>query len=79
MASNKNSIICDPFSGSSTTGIAANLLHRQFVGIERESSFIDLSIKRKKELDSKCKEIESKISDLRQIASFENLNKCRLS
>lgn len=78
MASNEDSIICDPFSGSSTTGIAANLLGRQFVGIEKESSFINLSIKHKSELDSKFKEIESKINDLRQIASFENLNKCRL-
>lgn len=60
-----NFIICDPFSGSSTTGIAANLLGRRFVGIERESSFIDLSIKRKGELDSKLKEIYLKIADLR--------------
>lgn len=79
MASNEYSIICDPFSGSSTTGIAANLLHRQFVGIEKESEFINLSIKRKGELDSKFKEIESKINDSRQIASFENFNRCRLS
>ena len=65
MASNKDSIICDPFSGSATTGIAANLLGRSFVGIERELSFIELSIKRKGELDSKHKEIESKIADMR--------------
>lgn len=49
----------------STTGIAANLLGRRFVGIERESGFIDLSIKRKGELDSKLKEIYLKIADLR--------------
>ena len=49
----------------STTGIAANLLCRQFVGIERESSFIDLSIKRKGELDSKFKEIYLRVADLR--------------
>lgn len=49
----------------STTGIAANLLGRQFIGIERESSFIKLSIKRKGELDSKLKEIYLKIADLR--------------
>lgn len=60
-----NFIICDPFSGSSTTGIAANLLGRQFVGIERESSFINLSIKRKGELDSKFKEIYLRVADLR--------------
>ena len=71
MASDKDSIICDPFSGSSTTGIAANLLHRQFVGIEKENKFIDLSIKRKNELDSKHKEIESKINDVRFYNSLE--------
>lgn len=49
----------------STTGIAANLLGRRFVGIERESSFINLSIKRKGELDSKFKEIYLRVADLR--------------
>lgn len=36
MASTKpRAWILDPFAGSSTTGIAANLLGRQFLGIER--------------------------------------------
>ena len=64
MASDENSLICDPFSGSSSTGIAANLLRRKFIGIEKESEFIKLSIARKKELDSHRKGIESKIKDL---------------
>lgn len=67
MASNEDSMICDPFSGSSTTGIAANLLNRKFAGIERESNFIDLSIKRKEELDFKKSEIKSKIWDLKSL------------
>lgn len=66
MASDENSIICDPFSGSSTTGIAANLLNRQFVGIEKESEFINLSIKRKNELDVKFEEFKNKLKDLQQ-------------
>ncbi|EAI7237354.1 site-specific DNA-methyltransferase [Campylobacter upsaliensis] len=61
-----NFIICDPFSGSSTTGIATNLLHRQFVGIEKESEFINLSIKRKNELDAKFEEFKNKLKDLQQ-------------
>ncbi|WP_300702072.1 site-specific DNA-methyltransferase [uncultured Campylobacter sp.] len=65
MASDKNSLICDPFSGSSTTGIAANLLNRKFIGIEKESEFIKMSIARKNELDSHKKDIESRIKDLR--------------
>ncbi|RDU53666.1 site-specific DNA-methyltransferase [Helicobacter sp. MIT 00-7814] len=65
MASDENSIICDPFSGSSTTGIAANILGRKFIGIEKEKDFINISINRLKELESNRKTIESKISDLK--------------
>lgn len=50
----------------STTGIATNLLHRQFVGIEKESEFINLSIKRKNELDAKFEEFKNKLKDLQQ-------------
>lgn len=64
MASNEDSIICDPFSGSSTTGIAANLLNRKFIGIEKENEFIKMSMDRKMELDEKHNEIKSKIKDL---------------
>ena len=32
-------IVLDPFTGSSTTGIAANLLGRDFIGIDQEFSF----------------------------------------
>ena len=42
--------ILDPFTGSSTTGIAANLLGRRFLGIEKEKKFLDLSILRRKEI-----------------------------
>ncbi len=64
MASDDNSLIGDPFSGSSTTGIAANLLKRQFIGIEKESGFIKISMDRKLELDARYQEIRSKIKDL---------------
>lgn len=62
MASNENSIICDPFSGSSTTGIAANILGRKFIGIEKEKEFFDLSIKRFNSINKD--EIYKKIDDL---------------
>jgi len=39
-------IIFDPFSGSSTTGVAAIKLNRLFVGCEIEKDYISLSIKR---------------------------------
>ena len=42
----ENDLIFDPFSGSSTTGLAAIKLNRLFVGCELEDEFISLSIKR---------------------------------
>lgn len=42
--------ILDPFSGSSTTGIAANLLNRKYVGIDTEKEYLDIAIARKKEI-----------------------------
>lgn len=42
--------ILDPFAGSCTTGIAANLLGRNFVGIEQEKEFVELGKKRKQEI-----------------------------
>jgi site-specific DNA-methyltransferase (adenine-specific) len=38
--------ILDPLAGSNTTGIAASLLGRRYLGIEKEGVYIDLSIKR---------------------------------
>lgn len=52
MASTKpGAWILDPFAGSSTTGIAANLLGRRFLGIEREENFAAMSKARSKEID----------------------------
>lgn len=45
-SSKKNDLILDPFCGSSTTGIAANLLGRRYVGIDQENDFLSLSKKR---------------------------------
>lgn len=43
-------IVLDPFTGSSTTGLAANLYKRKFIGMDFEKKYLDLSIKRKQEL-----------------------------
>lgn len=45
-STNENDIIFDPFTGSSTTGIAAINLNRFFIGCELEKEYINLSIKR---------------------------------
>ncbi|WP_298360304.1 site-specific DNA-methyltransferase [Runella sp.] len=53
LASTKpNAWILDPFSGSSTTGIAANLANRRFLGIDQETEFLEISIKRKQEIEN---------------------------
>lgn len=42
----KDALIVDPFTGSSTTGIAATLFGRRFIGIDIESEYLDISINR---------------------------------
>ena len=44
--------ILDPFAGSCTTGIAANLLSRKFIGIDQSQEFLDYGIRRKKEIEN---------------------------
>jgi len=45
-STNKEDLILDPFTGSSTTGLAAYLYGRKFIGIDTEKRYLDLSIKR---------------------------------
>ena len=53
LASTKpNAWILDPFTGSSTTGIAANLTNRRFLGIDKEEDFLIISKKRKIEIEN---------------------------
>ena len=51
-STNEGDTILDPFAGSSTTGIAANLLGRKFIGIEQDKSFIELSQRRRELLEN---------------------------
>jgi site-specific DNA-methyltransferase (adenine-specific) len=44
--------ILDPFTGSSSTGIAANLLNRKFLGIDQKVEFLEMSKRRKQEIES---------------------------
>jgi len=39
-------VILDPFAGSGTTGVAAVLSGRRFIGIEREAAYADISRRR---------------------------------
>ncbi|MDQ7057063.1 MAG: site-specific DNA-methyltransferase [Ghiorsea sp.] len=48
----KGAWVLDPFAGSSTTGIAANLLGRRYLGIDQEKDFLEMSKQRKLEIEN---------------------------
>lgn len=48
----KNAWVLDPFTGSSTTGIAANLSNRKFLGIDKEEDYLSISLNRKLEIEN---------------------------
>jgi site-specific DNA-methyltransferase (adenine-specific) len=49
-STDEGDLVLDPFHGSGTTGLAAFELKRPYIGIEVEKAFIDLSIKRLRDL-----------------------------
>ena len=71
-STNSGAWILDPFTGSSTTGVAANLLGRRFLGIDKEEEFLILSQNRKKEIEhlSTFSLFRNKIKD---IALLDNM------
>ena len=58
--------VLDPFVGSGTTGIAANLVGRDFVGIDSKSSYLNIAIARKLKLKSNYAHWREKIPDLHE-------------
>ncbi len=69
-----NAWILDPFTGSSTTGIAANLAGRRFLGIDQEKKFLQISKNRKLEIEN-----ENKAAEYRQkISGFNNQQELKL-
>lgn len=68
LASTRNGdLVLDPFAGSSTTGIAANLTGRRFVGVEREAVYLKLSVARRAEYERCRDEWRERIPDLRAL------------
>ncbi|OYP63242.1 site-specific DNA-methyltransferase [Prevotella sp. P2-180] len=63
--------VFDPFSGSGTTGIAANLCKRRFCGIEREEEFCRMTMARREEIENlRIKaDLKNHIADLRTLDS----------
>jgi hypothetical protein len=55
-STNAGDLIVDPFAGSSTTGLVAYYFGRDFVGIDNEQKYLDLSIKRFESLSQKMEQ-----------------------
>ena len=68
--------VLDPFAGSSTTGIAAALTGRRFLGIEREEEFVAISRARREEVEdyNTWAAYRSKIKDI--VASEASVPSC---
>ncbi|MFN5351380.1 MAG: DNA-methyltransferase [Alphaproteobacteria bacterium] len=45
-SSKEGDIVLDPFNGSGTTGLIANAYKRKYIGIDLDSKYLDLTIKR---------------------------------
>lgn len=56
--------VLDPFAGSSTTGVAAIRNGRHFIGIETDTEYLDLSVKR---LDEELARISDKPELIREL------------
>ena len=54
-STNEGDLVLDPFTGSSTTGLAAIMYGRKFIGIDLEEKYLDLSIKRFEKLHGQKK------------------------
>ena len=74
-SSKENDWILDPFCGSSTTGIAANIFNRRYLGIDLDKEFLELGIKRKMDIEdiSKFNKVRNKLFDNKdkQLELFE--------
>ena len=65
----KDDLILDPFTGGSTTGLAAYLYGRRFVGIDNQKDYLDLSVKRFEELERnlRAKQLKLGISSPKEL------------
>src|SRR3989339_1276232 len=52
-STDKGDLVLDPFTGSSTTGLAAVLNERKFIGIDLEKKYLALSVQRLEDLTRK--------------------------
>jgi site-specific DNA-methyltransferase (adenine-specific) len=67
--------VLDPFTGSSTTGIAANLFGRRFLGIDKEQEYLEISKARKQEIDDKTFRDEAVSKLLGDVNAYDKTSK----
>ena len=60
--------ILDPFAGSGTTGIAANLVGRNFVGVDAERAYLRIAAGRRREYEVAHSDWRKRIPDLQKNA-----------
>ncbi|MGN0281623.1 MAG: DNA-methyltransferase [Prevotella sp.] len=72
----KGDWVFDPFCGSGTTGIAANLCERRFCGIEREEEFCNMAKSRREEIENLRvrADLKSHIADFRTLSKEQQLD-----
>ncbi len=45
-STNENDLVLDPFCGSGTTGVVANRLDREFIGIDNQEEYLEIARRR---------------------------------
>ena len=63
-STNSGDVILDPFTGSSTTGVAAVRYNRRFIGIDNNTEYLELSVKRLEEELAKMNDRPKLIEEL---------------
>ena len=63
-------IICDPYMGSGTTGVAAIQMGRAFIGIERNKKYFDVACKR---IERACAEYKNQFHEVREMVETKGL------
>jgi len=69
-STDEGDLVLDPFTGSSTTGLVAYAYSRMFIGIDTSKEYLDLSIKRLKDLKKNIGKIGATIG-IRKIDEFD--------
>jgi site-specific DNA-methyltransferase (adenine-specific) len=61
-ASRPGDLVLDPFNGSGTTGVAAALLDRSFVGVDLESDYLQIAAQRMAEPDGDLEALKKAVA-----------------